>query len=329
MTGRNSHSPDPHGLGAGFSAGNQAARMSSSGMARAGLFLGTNLAVVAVATVVAAALGIDPSGILGITVFSLVIGMGGSVVSLMMSKSVAKRATRAQVIDQPVNDVERWLMSTVQRLSEQAQIGMPEVAVFPSDAPNAFATGAKRDSALVAVSAGLLRTMDRREVEAVLAHEIAHVANGDMITLTLVQGVTNSLVILVSRVLAAFFRENTIIYFAVLLFLQFGLGLLASIIVMWFSRKREFRADAGAAAMVGPAAMASALSRLEQASAVDPRQDLPDEVAAFGIRSGRSARGLSNRASASSKSRAAGGLWSKLFASHPPIASRIEALQTG
>ncbi len=277
---------------------------------RVGLFLGTNLAVVAVATVLAAAFGINPSGILGITIFSVVIGMGGSFISLLMSKSMAKRGTGAQVITEPANEVEQWLLTTVRSLSDRAGIGMPEVAVFPSDAPNAFATGAKRDDALVAVSTGLMRAMDRREVEAVLAHEVAHIANGDMITLSLIQGVTNSIVILVSRIVAGFVRDSRMAYFAVLLALQFGLGLLASMIVMWFSRKREYRADAGAAALVGPAPMIAALARLDQASGNPAQQELPDEIAAFGIRS-----------------KARQGLRASLFSSHPSIESRIQHLQ--
>ncbi len=306
MTNTNpSPSGDPLGK---YTIGNTMGKASSSGFMRMGLFLGTNMAVMALATVVAAVLGIDPAGITGIALFSLVIGMGGAFVSLLMSKRMAKRSTKAQVIETPSNDVERWLVSTVERLAGQAGIGMPEVAIFPSATPNAFATGAKRDDALVAVSVGLLNSMDQREVEAVLAHEIAHIANGDMITLTLIQGVLNSIVILVSRLVAAVFRDNRMIYFATIMALQFGLGFLASMIVMWFSRRREFRADAGAAALVGPQAMASALARLDSSG---PGQDLPEEIAAFGI-----------------KSSAGQGAMRKLLSSHPAIPDRIAALQS-
>lgn len=293
--------------------GNAFGAASSNGLTRIGLFLGTNIAVVMLVTVVATLLGIDPSGIVGITIFSLLIGMGGAFVSLLMSKGMAKRATRAHVIETPQNEGEKWLVDTVARLSSQAGIGMPEVAIFPSNAPNAFATGAKRDDALVAVSTGLLQSMKRDEVEAVLAHEVAHVANGDMITLTLIQGVVNSLVILIARLVASFVANSSdrggrgmfyIVYFA----LQMTLGFFASMIVMWFSRRREFRADAGAASMVGAPPMASALASLARSTGQDP--GLPQEVAAFGIRGER------------------GGALAKLLSSHPPIEERIAALRS-
>lgn len=305
MTSPNPGFSDPSGR---FTIGNTMGRASSSGMMRLVLFLGTNLAIVTLVTVVSSLFGIDPTGVVGLAVFSLLIGMGGAFVSLLMSKWVAKRSTRAQVIENPANEAEQWLLSTVGRLAAQAGIGMPEVAIFPSAAPNAFATGAKRDDSLVAVSAGLLRSMNRSEVEAVLAHEIAHVANGDMITLTLIQGVLNSLVIFVSRMIAGMFRDNRLIYFASVMVLQIGFGFLASMIVMWFSRRREFRADAGGAALVGPAAMAGALARLEQASAAGG--GLPSELAAFGIRESKGE-----------------GVLQRLLSSHPSIPERIAALQ--
>ncbi len=286
--------------------GTAAGVASSSGLTRAGLFLGTNVGILMLVTVVCALLGIEPQGILGLAAFSLLVGMGGSFISLMMSKSLAKRATRATIIETPQNETEQWLVSTVQRLAHESGIGMPEVAVFPSQDPNAFATGAKRDDALVAVSTGLFAVMDRREVEAVLAHEVAHIANGDMITMTLMQGVLNSIVFFVSRFVAMVFRDSRLIYYVVVIALQLFLGMLASMLVMWFSRRREYRADAGAASLVGPQAMASALATLD---AAPPGPALPDRVAAFGIKSG-SKRSLMQR----------------LLSSHPPIPERISAL---
>ena len=230
-----------------------------------------------------------------------------------MSKWMAKRSTGARVITNPSNAAESWLMSTVQRQAQQAGIGMPEVAIYDASDMNAFATGARRDSALVAVSTGLLHGMQKDEVEAVLAHEISHIANGDMVTLTLVQGVVNTFVIFLSRVIGHFVdrvilkneRGYGLGYFGAVIAAQLLLGILASIIVMWVSRQREFRADAGSARINGRQPMINALARLDRGA---PAQ-LPESLEAFGI-SGKRGTGLQ-----------------RLFMSHPPISERIEALQ--
>jgi heat shock protein HtpX len=281
---------------------------------RIGLLVGTNIAVIALFTVIASIFGIDPQGLVGLAIFSAIFGFGGSFVSLAMSKSIAKRSTGATVIETPRNDHERWLVSTVTRLSRDAGIETPEIAVYDSPVPNAFATGAKRNDALVAVSVGLLQQMQPSEVEAVLAHEVAHVANGDMVTLTLIQGVVNTFVILISRILANVIvsvltrdRGGAGIYFIVVIVLQIVLGFFATMIVMWFSRRREFRADSGSGQLTSKAQMVSALRALQRQHQEDA---LPDEVAAFGIRSSK-ATGVR-----------------KLFASHPPLEDRIAALQT-
>jgi heat shock protein HtpX len=287
---------------------------------RVALFMATNLAVLVVLSVVLRLLGVDrildESGTglnyEALLVFSAVIGFGGSFISLALSKWMAKRSTGAQVITQPRNDAEAWLLSTVTRQAQQAGIDTPEVAIYDSPDMNAFATGARRNSALVAVSTGLLRGMSRDEVEAVLAHEISHVANGDMVTLTLVQGVLNTFVIFLSRVVGHVVdrvilkneRGMGIGYFVSVLVAQVVLGILASIIVMWVSRRREFRADSGSANLNGREPMIRALQRLETSV---PGQ-LPQEMQAFGISGGKS------------------GLM-KLFMSHPPIPERIEALR--
>ncbi|MEE4164809.1 MAG: protease HtpX, partial [Desulfocapsaceae bacterium] len=243
-------------------------------------------------------------------------GMGGSFISLALSKWIAKKSTRARVIDQPGNQTEAWLLSTVHRQAEMAGIGMPEVAIYEAPDMNAFATGMKRDDALVAVSSGLLQKMSKDEVEGVLAHEISHVANGDMVTLTLIQGVLNTFVIFLSRMVAGGIN-NTLSqnreggglgffgYIADTIFLEMVLGLFASLIVMWFSRKREFRADSGAAHLAGKQKMIGALQRLK--AHYEPSQ-LPDQISAFGIKGKQ------------------GGLAS-LFRSHPPLEERIAALQ--
>ena len=232
-------------------------------MKRIVLFLATNLAVILVLSIVLKVLGLDQAGGAGagygeLLVFSAVVGFTGSIISLLMSKSMAKWSTGAHVIDQPTNDVESWLVGTVQRLAQKAGIGMPEVAIYEGE-PNAFATGAFKNSALVAVSTGLLQSMNKEEVEAVLAHEVAHVANGDMVTLTLIQGVVNTFVIFLSRVIGSIVdravfkseRGNGPGYFITVIVLQIVLGILASMIVAWFSRHREFRADAGSAQYMG------------------------------------------------------------------------------
>ena len=287
-------------------------------MKRILLFVLTNLAVMVVLGVVASLLGVNRyltanglnlSALLG---FSLIMGFGGAIISLLMSKSMAKWSTGAEVITQPRNPDEAWIVSTVQRLSERAGIAMPEVAIYEGE-PNAFATGAFKNSALVAVSTGLLQGMTKEEVEAVLGHEIAHVANGDMVTLTLIQGVLNTFVVFLSRVIGFFvdsmLRKNDeessgpgMGYYITSMVLDLVLGFVASMIVAWFSRYREFRADAGSAQLLGTKQpMINALARLGQMQA----GALPSSVAAMGIT----------------------GDLSKLFASHPPLEERIAALQ--
>ena len=287
-------------------------------MKRILLFVLTNLAVMVVLGVVASLLGVNRfltanglnlTSLLG---FSLIMGFGGAIISLLMSKPMAKWSTGAQVINQPQSADEQWIVDTVRRLSDKAGIAMPEVAIYEGE-PNAFATGAFRDSALVAVSTGLLQGMTREEVEAVLGHEIAHVANGDMVTLTLIQGVLNTFVVFLSRVIGyavdTALRRNDeensgpgMGYYITSLVLDILLGFLASMIVAWFSRQREFRADSGSSQLMGSRQpMIHALSRLGQMQA----GALPSSVAAMGIT----------------------GDLGKLFASHPPLEERIAALQ--
>jgi heat shock protein HtpX len=293
-------------------------------MKRIFLFVATNIAVLLVLSITAniliKAFGVEdmPGGLnlQALIIFAAVLGFGGSFISLAMSKWMAKRATGAQVIEQPRNSTEQWLFETVRRQAKQAGIGMPEVAVYNAPDINAFATGMRRDSALVAVSTGLLQAMDKDEAEAVLGHEITHVANGDMVTLALIQGVLNTFVIVLSRVIGYFVdrvllkndRGAGIGFFVTSIAAQIVLGILASMIVMWFSRQREFRADAGGAKLAGRDKMIAALERLKAAH--EPAQ-LPDQMAAFGI-SGRRDGG-----------------WKRLFMSHPPLAERIVALQQG
>jgi len=286
-------------------------------MKRIFLFVLTNIAVLLVLSVVSSLLGVDrwltENGLnMGaLLVFSAVFGFGGAIISLLMSKTVAKWSTGAQVIDTPRNESETWLLSTVKKLADKAGVQMPQVAVYEGE-PNAFATGAFRNSALVAVSTGLLGSMSREEIEAVLGHEMAHVANGDMVTLTLIQGVVNTFVVFLSRVVA-FFVDRIVFrtergtgpgYFITMIVCQIALGVLASIIVAWFSRRREFRADAGSAQYLGtPQPMMRALARLGGL----PAGELPKSMTGFGItdRTGIAA----------------------LFATHPPIEERIRALQ--
>ncbi len=290
---------------------------------RIALFIATNVAVILVLSIVLRLLGVDSyleqsgSGLNyeALLIFSAIFGFGGAFISLAISKWMAKRTTGAQVITQPRNDVESWLLNVVQRQAQQAGIATPEVAIYPAADMNAFATGARRNNALVAVSTGLLQNMPRDEVEAVLAHEISHVANGDMVTLTLVQGVVNTFVIFLSRIVGHFvdrviLRNESgagIGYFVSVIVAQIVLGILASTIVMWVSRRREFRADAGSAQLNGSQPMIRALSRLER----NVPAQLPEAMRAFGISGDR-----------------AGGL-KKLFMSHPPISERIAALQNG
>ncbi|MBI1422572.1 MAG: protease HtpX [Gammaproteobacteria bacterium] len=289
-------------------------------MKRIVLFVLTNLAVLLVLSIAMRLFGFDyylarqgmnPGAML---IFAAVIGFGGAFISLFMSKWSAKRMTGAQVITQPANAAEQWLVETVRRQAEAAGIGMPEVAIYDAPDVNAFATGANRNSALVAVSTGLLRAMDRDEAEAVLGHEITHVANGDMVTLTLIQGVVNTFVIFLSRVIGhtvdrAVFkndRGNGVAFWVTTIVAELVLGILASMIVMWFSRQREFRADAGGARLAGRQKMIAALQRL-QMNAGQPH--LQDQLAAFGI-AGGIGHGLK-----------------KLFMSHPPLEERIAALR--
>ena len=289
-------------------------------MKRILLFLATNLAVVFVLSVVARVTGLDRwvalhgGSFSGLLAMSALFGFGGALISLAMSKWMAKRAMGVQVIERPANGTEEWLVSTVRTLAAQAGIGMPEVGVFDSPQPNAFATGARRDAALVAVSTGLVQSMSRSEVEAVLGHEITHVANGDMVTLTLIQGVVNTFVIFLSRVVGGIVDRSLsrdgegrggIGYFVTVMVMQVVLGILASMIVMWFSRRREFRADAGGARLAGRNNMIGALERLK--SVHEPA--LPAQFAAFGI-GGGPGTGLQ-----------------RLFLSHPPLEERIAALR--
>ncbi|MBU1311852.1 MAG: protease HtpX [Gammaproteobacteria bacterium] len=285
-------------------------------MKRVFLFLATNLAVILVLSIVLnivfSFLGVDRSSIGGLLVFAAVFGFGGSFISLAMSKWMAKRSTGAVVIEQPRNATEQWLMATVARQAKAAGIGMPEVAVYDSPEMNAFATGMNRNDALVAVSTGLLRNMREDEVEAVLAHEVSHIANGDMVTLTLIQGVVNTFVIFLARLVAGMLNNNGnnnqgggLAYFATVIVLEMVFGVLASIIVMWFSRQREYRADAGAAKLEGgPGKMIAALERLKY----NHESRLEGSMMAFGI--------------------AGGAKKSELFLSHPPLEKRIAALRS-
>ncbi|MBX9799782.1 MAG: protease HtpX [Burkholderiaceae bacterium] len=287
-------------------------------MKRMFLFIATNIAVIAVMSVVLSLLGVDRFisqaglNLPMLLVFSLVVGFTGSIISLLISKPMAKWSTGARVIDAPSSSTELWLVDTVGKLSQRAGIRMPEVAVYDGE-PNAFATGAFRDSALVAVSTGLLQSMTKEEVEAVLAHEVAHVANGDMVTMTLVQGVVNTFVVFLSRVVGYFVdraisRDNNnsqgIGYTITVIVSQIVFGIAASVIVAWFSRHREYRADAGAAKLLGsPQPMMKALARL---GGIEPTS-LPEGLASLGINDKPG--------------------FAALFSSHPPIEDRIAALR--
>ena len=294
-------------------------------MRRIALFLLTNIAVLILLSIVCHLLGIDQmaasrgyGGMGGLLAFAAVFGMGGAFISLAISKWMAKMSTGARVITQPQNETERWLVETVRRHAQNAGIGMPEVAIYDAPEMNAFATGMTKNSSLVAVSSGLLQQMDREQITAVLGHEIGHVANGDMVTLTLIQGVLNTLVILAARIVGRAVdswmsggRDDNrggggIGYFVVVMVLQVVFGLFASMIVAAFSRWREFRADAAGAKFAGRGAMISALQRLQ---ANHGESTLPNTIAAFGI-SGPLADGFR-----------------KLFMSHPPLDERIAALQ--
>lgn len=291
-------------------------------MKRVVLFLATNLAVIVVLSITLRLLGVesilDERGVdldlNALLIFAAVFGFGGSFISLAISKFAAKRMTGARVITQPTSEHERWLVATVQRQAREAGIGMPEVAIYDSPEPNAFATGMNRNKALVAVSTGLLNGMRPEEVEAVLGHEVSHVANGDMVTLALIQGVVNTFVIFIARVIGHFvdrivFRTERGYgpgFWITTIVAEIFLGILASMIVMWFSRRREFRADAGGARLASRDKMIGALRRLQQQAA---GTRLPEQLEAFGI-SGRRARGFK-----------------RLLMSHPPLDERIQALQ--
>ena len=287
-------------------------------MKRVFLFVLTNLAVMLVLSlalsIIMPLLGIRPEqgGMAPLLVFAAVFGMGGAFISLAMSKWTAKRMVGAHVIEQPQGELETWLVNTVRRQAELAGIGMPEVAIYDAPDVNAFATGMSRNNALVAVSTGLLRSMSRDEAEAVLGHEVSHVANGDMVTLTLIQGVLNTFVIVLSRLVGQFidravFRNEQghgAGFFIATMVAQLLFGIVASVIVMWFSRQREFRADIGGATLAGRGKMIAALQRLQ---AAHQPAALPEQLAAFGISGGK---GIS-----------------RLFMSHPPLEERIAALQ--
>jgi heat shock protein HtpX len=283
---------------------------------RIALFMLTNLAVLALASIVMSLFGVSSASMAGLLIMAALFGFGGSIISLLMSKWMAKRATGAMVIETPRNEAEQWLVETVRRQAQAAGIGMPDVAVYEAPEINAFATGASRNNALVAVSTGLLQQMSRDEAEAVLGHEVSHVANGDMITMALLQGVLNTFVIVLARVIGGVIdgylsgnREGNnrgIAYYVIVFGLEMVLGLFATMIAMWFSRRREFRADHGGATLAGRQKMIAALERLQ---ANHSTSTLPAQVEAFGI-AGGVGQGLK-----------------KLFLSHPPLPERIDALR--
>jgi len=283
-------------------------------------FLTTNIAILVVLSITVSVLGLDvyleEGGInyQSLLIFTAIFGMGGSFISLLMSKMTAKRFSGARVIEQPGNELESWYLNTVRRQAEAAGIGTPEAAIFDSPQVNAFATGAKKNDALVAVSTGLLRAMDRKEAEAVIGHEISHVANGDMVTLALIQGVVNTFVMFFSRIIGqvvdrVVFKTESGHgpgFWITTIVAQMVLGILASMIVMFFSRHREFKADAGGAKLAGRGNMIASLEKLKQST---EQPQLPDQLAAFGI-SGHFRQGLR-----------------RFFMSHPPLDERIAALK--
>jgi heat shock protein HtpX len=287
-------------------------------MKRIALLIATNIAIMVVLSIVVSVLGLDRYltreglNLQALLAFSAVLGFGGAFISLLLSKWMAKMSMGVQVITEPRTADEQWLVNTVRSQAQQAGIGMPEVGIFDSPDPNAFATGANKNSALVAVSTGLLHNMRRNEVEAVLGHEVSHVANGDMVTLTLIQGVMNTFVFFLARVIG-FVVDRVILknerqglgYMATVIVAQVVLGILAGMVVAWFSRQREFRADAGGAHLAGTNSMIGALEALRR---VHSPTALPEKMQAFGIRSGPPQG------------------WQKLFMSHPPLEERIAAL---
>jgi heat shock protein HtpX len=290
-------------------------------MKRILLFLVTNLAVLVLLSVVifiierVFGVRLAGGGLGGLLVFAAVCGFGGALISLALSKWTAKRMMGVRVVTAPQSDLERWLLGTVKRLADQAGIGMPEVGIFDAEEMNAFATGARRNAALVAVSSGLLRSMSRSQAEAVLGHEITHVANGDMVTLALLQGVLNTFVIFLARIIGSFIdralfkndrEESGIGFFLTTMAAQIVLGILASMIVSWYSRRREFRADRGGADLAGTGSMIGALQLLKQSRG----EPMPPQMQAFGINTG------------------GGNGFMRLFMSHPPLDERIAALQS-
>jgi heat shock protein HtpX len=290
-------------------------------MKRIFLFLVTNLAVLALLTLVifiverVFGVRLAGGGLGGLLVFAAICGFGGSLISLALSKWTAKRMMGVRVITAPQSDVESWLLGTVERLADRARIGRPEVGIFDAEEMNAFATGARRNAALVAVSSGLLRSMSRSQVEAVLGHEITHVSNGDMVTLALLQGVLNTFVIFLARIIGSFIdralfkndqEESGIGFFLTTMVAQIVLGILASMIVSWYSRRREFRADRGGADLAGTGSMIAALQALKQSHGAP----MPPQMQAFGINTGSTSGFM------------------RLFMSHPPLDERIAALQS-
>ena len=281
-------------------------------MMRILLFLATNFAVMLVLGIILNVTGIAGNSTGGILIMAMLFGFAGSLISLFLSKTMALHSVGAEVITEPRNQAERWLMETVRRQAQQAGIPMPDVAIYHSNDANAFATGATKNNSLVAISTGLLNSMTEEEAEAVLAHEVSHIANGDMVTMTLLQGVLNTFVIFLSRVIANVVASSrngdeesrsSGIYFLVSMVLDILFGILASIIAMWFSRYREYRADAGSAQLVGKEKMIAALQRLQQ---IHEPQEMEGSLNAFMINGKRS----------------------ELFMSHPPLEKRIEALRS-
>ncbi|HEB27711.1 hypothetical protein LCGC14_2266520 [marine sediment metagenome] len=296
-------------------------------MLRIGLFLATNIAILVLFTIVFQTLGLEEylaaqgiyTNLTGLLIMCAMFGFGGSILSLLISKWMAKRSSGTQIIETPSTPEERWLMETVGDLAKKAGIEMPEVGIFPTQQSNAFATGWNKNNALVAVSAGLLHRFDKEEVRAVLAHEIGHVANGDMITLTLIQGVLNTFVMFFARIIGSVIdrvvlkneRGHGIGYFVIVIVLQIVLGIFASMIVMRFSRWREFRADNAGAQLAGRSAMIRALQKLQVETQAQVPNQMPDTLTAFGISSGWKRHA------------------SRLFMSHPPLEERIDALRRG
>lgn len=281
-------------------------------MKRILLYILTNIAVVAMVSIalfviqLVFGVNLDPNTTYGLLLFSFIFGFAGSIFSLLISRWVALRSVGGKVIEQPTTEQEQWIFGVISRLAQEWGFKMPQVAIYPSNVPNAFATGPTKNKSLVAVSTGLLALMNRDEVEGVLGHEMSHIGNGDMVTMTLLQGILNTFVIFFSRIVASLIKEKSemgdIAYFVIILVCQFVFGLLASIILMWFSRYREYHADAGSAKHVGAPKMIAALKKL---GSIESQDDLPKELNAFGINRGKDS----------------------IFSTHPSINNRILALQ--